>query len=444
MAEVERQRTAEEGATYTSVAADIDAPRFGYRWIVLAMLFFATTINYVDRQVLGILAPQLQREIGWTETDYGAIVSWFSLTYAFGLLVMGRVLDRVGARVGFALSIIVWSVAAMGHALARTVTGFGFARAMLGIGESGNFPAAIKTVSNWFPKRERALAVGIFNAGSNVGALLAPLIVVFITTRWGWRAAFITTGAIGFVWLALWLTIYREPETHSKVTRRELEYIRSDPADPATRVPWLSLLAHRQTWAFFLGKALTDPVWFFYLFWLPKFLDAKWQVKLTALAAPLVAIYIVADFGSVAGGWMSSALIKRGWSVNRARKITMFVAALAIVPTMFAPSTSGLWTAVAMVSIAAAAHQWWSCNLYTIVSDMFPRRAVASVIGIGGFAGAFAAFGFQRATGRILDVTHGNYQVVFYFLGGAYLVALLVIQLLVPRLEAAQLEVRRS
>lgn len=414
--------------------------RLGYRWTICALLFAATTINYVDRQVLGILAPTLQRDIGWSEVQYGAIVSWFSLAYGIGLLVMGRIMDWIGARRGFATALVVWSLAAMGHALARTVGGFSIARAVLGLGESGNFPAALKTVAEWFPRKERALAIGLFNAGSNVGAILAPLAVPWIALTWGWRWAFVATGAIGFLWLVFWLAMYREPEQHRGVSARELALIRSDPAEPATPIPWRSLLRHRQTWAFVLGKAMTDPVWLFYLFWLPKFLDARWGVRLSALAAPLIVIYVVADVGSVAGGWMSSALISRGWSVNRGRKAAMLAAALLIVPTALAPEAGSLWVAVAAVSVAAAAHQWWSANLFTTVSDMFPRRAVASVAGIGGFCGAVSAMLFQRATGRILESTGSNYAIIFAICGGMYVTAWVVIHLLVPRMEPVGVE----
>ena len=355
-----------------------------YRWTVVALLFAATTINYVDRQVLGILAPTLQGELRWTESQYGAIVSWFSLAYGVGMVFMGLAMDRLGSRTGFAGAIVVWSVAAMSHALARTAGAFGAARALLGLGESANFPGAVKTVALWFPKRERAFAVGVFNAGSNVGALLAPILVPWIALRWGWQASFIATGALGFVWLTVWLAIYHDPGGHPRISHEELAYIESgDSAEATQRISWRALVGRRETWAFAVGKALTDPVWLFYLFWLPKFLDARWRVTLSALAAPLIAIYLFADVGSIAGGAFSSSLIRRGWSVSRGRKTAMLVAALLIVPTMFAPYASSLWGAVALVSVAAAAHQWWSANLYTSVGDVFPQGAVASVVGIG-------------------------------------------------------------
>ena len=416
-------------------------PRSSVRWTVVALLFFATTINYIDRQVLGILAPTLQRELQWSEADYGAIVSWFSFSYGVGLLLVGRVLDRIGVRLGFSIAIVVWSLAAMGHAFARTVTGFSVARASLGIGEAGNFPGAVKAVAEWFPRKERAFATGIFNAGSNVGAIIAPIVVPWIALSWGWRWAFIATGAIGFVWLLFWLPTYRDPAAHPRVSAAELAHIRSDPAESTTPVAWASLLRHRQTWAFVVGKSLTDPVWLFYLFWLPKFLDTNWGVKLSGLAAPLVAIYILADVGSVGGGWFSSRLISNGWTVNRGRKTAMAVAAVLILPTLFAPFATSLWVAVAIVSVAAAAHQWWSANLFTTVSDMFPRRAVASVVGIGGFVGAMSAMGFQRLTGYILQATGSNYTIIFVICAVVYVGALGLFHLLVPRMEQANLEV---
>ncbi|NUO63046.1 MAG: MFS transporter [Gemmatimonadaceae bacterium] len=413
--------------------------RFGYRWTVCALLFAATTVNYIDRQVLGILAPTLQRELHWSETQYGDIVSWFSLAYAVGFLVAGRLLDRYGTRRGFAAAIVAWSLAAIGHAFARTATGFSIARAMLGLGESANFPASIKTIAEWFPKRERALATGIFNAGTNVGAIVTPLVVPYIALHWGWRAAFVATGALGFLWLFAWLAMYRQPEVHPAVTPAELALIRSDPADPPERMSWWSLLGYRQLWAVAVGKFMADPVWWFYLYWLPKFLDARYGIKLGQIALPLIAIYLLADVGSVGGGWLSSAFLARGWSVNRARKTAMLAMAIAIVPTMLAPRAASVWTAVAVVSLAAAAHQGWSANVYTLASDMFPRRAVGSVIGIGGFAGAMGGVLFQRATGRVLQANGNDYAPIFVVCALAYVTAWLIIHLLAPRLAPARI-----
>ena len=411
--------------------------RIGFRWTVCALLFVVTTINYVDRQVLGILAPTLQRELHWSESQYGDVVSWFSLVYAFGFLVAGRLLDRVGVRRGFAVAIVAWSVAAIGHAFARTTAGFSAARALLGLGESANFPGAIKTVAEWFPRRERALATGIFNAGTNTGAIVTPLVVPWIALTWGWRWAFIVTGSLGFLWLALWLAVYRDPETHPRVSPGELAHIRSDSDESAQfTVPWTRLLGLRQTWAFAVGKLLADPIWWFYLYWLPKFLDSKYGIKLAQLALPLIVVYVVADVGSVGGGWLSSALIKRGWTVNRARKTAMLAMALLIVPTAFAPRAESMWGAVAIVSVAAAAHQAWSANVYTLASDMFPRSAVGSVVGIGAFAGAMGGVLFQRVTGRVLEAT-GSYVGIFVVCGLAYITAWCLIHLLAPRLEPA-------
>ncbi|MBW3631300.1 MAG: MFS transporter [Gemmatimonadetes bacterium] len=415
-------------------------PGFGYRWTIVALLFFAATINYVDRGVLGILGPTLTEELGWTEAQYGDIISWFSLAYGVGFLGMGRLMDRIGVRWGFTAAVVAWSLAAMAHAFARTATGFSVARAALGLGEAGNFPGAIKATAEWFPKKERAFATGLLNAGTNVGAIAAPLLVPWIALNWGWQMAFIATGAVGFVWLLFWIPMYRDPQHHPRVSRAELAHIRSDPPEPTQQIPWLSLLTYRQTWAVMLGKFLTDPIWWFYLYWLPKFLDANFGIRLAGIAAPLIVIYLVADVGSVGGGWFSSALIKRGYSINWGRKIAMGTAALLIVPTMFAPAANSLWVAVGIVSVAAASHQWWSANLYTIASDMFPKQAVASVIGLAGFAGAMGGVLFQRATGRILEATNNNYTIIFMVCGSAYVIAWLVIHTIVPRLQQVELE----
>jgi len=416
-------------------------PRIGFRWTVCALLFVVTTINYVDRQVLGILAPTLQRELHWSESDYGDVVSWFSLVYAFGFLAAGRLLDRVGVRRGFAVAIVAWSVAAIGHAFASTAAGFSAARALLGLGESANFPGAIKTVAEWFPKRERALATGIFNAGTNTGAIVTPLVVPWIALTWGWQWAFVATGSLGFLWLVLWLALYASPETHPRVSPDELAHIRSDRDEGAEiAVPWVRLLGVRQTWAFAAGKLLADPFWWFYLYWLPKFLDTTYGIRLAQLAPPLIVVYVVADIGSVGGGWLSSRLIQHGWTVNRARKTAMLAMALLIVPTAFAPFAGSMWAAVAIVSVAAAAHQAWSANVYTLASDMFPRAAVGSVVGIGAFAGAMGGVLFQRVTGRILEHNGNDYTPIFVVCGLAYVTAWVIIHALAPRLEPAAVE----
>lgn len=411
----------------------LPAPRSSYRWTICALLFLVTTINYMDRQVLSILAPTLQAELHWSESAYARVVYSFTFVYAFGFLIAGRWLDRVGVRRGFATAVVVWSLAAIGHALARTTAAFSAARAFLGLGESANFPGAIKSVGEWFPKEERALATGIFNAGTNTGAILTPLLVPWIALTWGWRWAFVIVGSLGFLWLVLWLALYRSASSPLSGTERG-----SGGEDLQT--PWWGLLTHRQTWAIVAGKFLADPVWWFYLYWLPKFLDKTYGINLAHVALPLITVYVIADVGSIAGGWLSSALLKRHWTVNRARKTAMLVMALLIVPTSLAPHAGSMWTAVLIVALAAAAHQGWSANVYTLASDMFPPSAVASVSGIGGFAGAMGGVLFQWLTGRILDATGGNYSSIFLVCGFAYVTAWTIINLLAPKLEPAALQ----
>ena len=441
LSDVAPPQSAGASATGAAIAAaeGISGRVGNFRWVICTLLFFAATINYIDRQVIGILKPTLQSEIGFSEVEYSWIVFYFQCAYAIGLLGVGWVMDKIGTRKGFSLAVIVWSLAAMAHALARSVAGFSIARFALGLGEAGNFPASIKTVAEWFPKKERALATGIFNAGTNVGALATPLLVPIITIAWGWQWAFILTGAIGFVWVVFWLLLYRKPEEHPRLSKAELAYIQSDPPDPAARMPWLRLLPHRQTWAFAIGKFLTDPIWWVYLFWLPDFLNKKHGLNLKDFGLPLATIYIIADVGSIGGGWLSSTLIKRGYSVNAGRKIAMLVCALAVVPIVFAAQTTSLWTAVILIGIAAAAHQGWSANIFTLTSDMFPRSAVGSVVGIGGMAGSIGGMLIALLVGAILERT-GSYVPIFIIAASAYLFALLVIHLLAPRLEPARVE----
>ena len=442
-AEVAPPQSAGASVTGAAVAAfeGVGATIGRYRWVICALLFFATTINYIDRQVLGILATDesFKRTIGWNEAQYGYVNTAFQAAYALGLLIIGNLMDRFGTRKGFSFAVGFWSVAAMCHALARSAFGFGVARFSLGLGEAGNFPASIKTVAEWFPKKERALATGIFNSGSNVGAIVAPLAVPWIVVNYGWQWAFIITGTLGFIWLAFWLMTYRRPEEHPKLSRAELAYIQSDPAEPTTKIPWARLIPHRQTWAFAIGKFLTDPIWWVYLFWLPKFLNTNYKLDITQIGLPLVVIYVSADVGSIGGGWLSGSLIKRGWTVNKSRKAAMLVCALAVVPIMFAAHASNLWVAVALVSLAAAAHQGWSANIFTMASDMFPRRAVGSVVGIGGMAGSVGGMLIATTVGLILQYT-GSYLPIFIIAGSAYVVALLIIHLLAPRLEPASVE----
>jgi len=409
-----------------------------YRWVICALIFFATTINYIDRQVLGILAPDLQRIIGWNEKEYGFIVTSFQAAYAASLLLTGWLIDRIGTRAGYSLSIIFWSIAAMGHALASSALGFGLWRGLLGFGEGGNFPTAIKTVAEWFPRKERAFATGLFNSGTNVGAIIAPLIVPWIAIHWGWQWAFILTGALGFFWLLLWLPLYRRPEEHPRLSKEELAYIRSDPPESSVKIPWIRLLPHRQTWAFVLGKFMTDPIWWFYLFWLPKFLHTNYGLTLDRMGPPLVVIYLVSDAGSIAGGWLSSFLIRRGWSINAARKTTMLICAFCVVPIMFAWKASDMWVAVGFISLATAAHQAWSANIFTIASDMFPKQAIGSVVGLGGMGGAIGGMYMATAAGFLLQWT-GSYHALFIVAGSAYLAALVVVHSLAPRLKPVNL-----
>ncbi len=409
-----------------------------YRWSVCALLFFATTINYIDRQVLGILAPVLQKEIGWNQIDYGYIVTAFQAAYAIGLLSVGRLIDKVGTKIGYGVSIFVWSLAAMGHALVKTVFGFGFARFTLGLGESGNFPAAIKATAEWFPKKERALATGIFNSGANIGAVVAPLVVPWLTLTWSWREAFIFTGALGFIWVVLWAWLFQLPRKQPRLTKEELAFIESDPPEPETeKIPWVSLLKHRQTWAFVVGKFLTDPIWWFYLYWLPLFLNERYGLDLAHLGPPLIVIYTMTSIGSIGGGWLSGLFIKRGYSINKGRKIVMLISAVLIVPIVFAAVVPEWW-AVFLIGVAAASHQGWSANLFTTASDMFPKKAIGSVVGLGGMAGAIGGMLIATAAGFILQLT-GSYVPLFIICGSVYLLALLLFHILVPRMEPAAL-----
>lgn len=430
---------AKPGSTSDNIPGPVSSPKGHFRWVICAILFFATTINYVDRQVIGILAPVLQKSIGWNEIEYGYIITAFQGAYAIGLLFIGRFIDKIGTKQGYSISMFVWSIAAMAHALVQTVFGFGLARFFLGLGESGNFPAAIKATAEWFPKKERALATGFFNSGANVGAVVAPLIVPWLTITYGWQEAFIFTGALGFIALFLWVWIYKIPEEHKNVTQEELAYIKSDPVEPETvKIPWIKLLKHRQAWVFVLGKFITDPIWWFYLFWLPKFLNEKYSLDLAHLGLPLIVIYTMTSFGSIGGGWLSSVFINRNWTINKGRKTAMLICAVAVVPIIFASSVSE-WEAVFLIGLAAAAHQGWSANLFTLVSDMFPTKAVGSVVGLGGMAGAIGGMLIATAAGIILQLT-GHYIILFIICGFAYLVALLVIQLLVPNLTPVRLE----
>lgn len=400
-----------------------------YRWRICALLFIANTINYMDRQVLSFLAPYLQTHIGWTELQYSNIVVAFQFAYALGLLFVGGIIDRIGVKLGYALTIVVWSLAAMSHALARTAMAFGISRFFLGLGESGNFPAAIKTVAEWFPKKERALATGLFNSGTSVGAILVPLAVPWVVLHLGWQAAFLCTGALSFLWVILWWFTYRHPEHEPRLSPAELAHIRSDAPEATRRIPWARVLIYRQTWALVLGKGLTDPVWWFLLFWLPKYFATSFGLKLEGLAGPIMVIYIAACVGSVFGGWLPALCIRLGLSLPAARRTAMLLCALAVLPIVAVGNLHGLWTVVAIISLACAAHQGWSANIFSVVSDIFPRAAVASVTGVAGFGGAIGGMLAAKIVGIVLDRYH-TYSGIFIGAGLAYLTAWLILQLL--------------
>ncbi len=409
------------------------------RWTVCALLFFATTINYVDRQVLSMLAKTLETSIGWTSLEYSNITAAFTAAYAIGLLGAGRLLDKFGTRIGFTVAVTLWSLAAMAHAAATSAFTFGIARAFLGLGEAANFPACIKTVAEWFPKKERAHATGIFNSGANIGTIVAILGVPWLKEQFGWQAAFLATGALGFIWLAFWLAVFRTPATHPHVSKQELALVESDPPDQVESTPWARLFPHKETWSFAVGKFLTDGVWWFYLFWLPKYLQETFKLSLEQIIVPTLIVYNGSSVGSIVGGWLSSSLIKRGWGINGARKTAMLVCALAVVPVVYAPYSNSMWITVGLVTLATAAHQGWSANLFTTASEMFPRAAVGSVVGIGGTAGAIGGVLIQKAAGYVVTWTH-SYFLMFMMAGTMYLIALGIMQLLTPKLAPARLE----
>lgn len=409
-----------------------------FRWVICTLLLFGTTKNYMDRNVLGVLNKTLQHDLGWSEIDYSNLVVAFQAAYALGMVVVGRLIDKLGTRLGYALAMIFWSLASMGTALGSSLTSFAVSRVALGLGEAAVFPASIKAVAEWFPKKERALATGIFNAGTSIGAMLTPVVVPWINARWGWRGAFLGIGSLGFVWLVFWLSIYRKPEEHPRVSSAELDCIRSDPRAAAEKIKWAALLPLRQTWAFVLGKFLTDPIWWFYLFWVPGFFQSQHGLALTRIGAPIVVIYLLSDVGSVAAGWLSSSMIKRGSTVNVARKIAMLICAIGVTPVVFAYRVESTWSAVLLIGLAAACHQGFSANLFTLTSDMFPARAVGSVVGIGGMAGAIGGLFIATVVGHVLQWT-GSYRVPFLMAGSAYLLALIIIHALAPRMEPAKI-----
>jgi MFS transporter, ACS family, hexuronate transporter len=437
------------------ISENNDRSKIGkYRWTILSLIFFATTINYLDRQVISLLKDDyLAPMFHWTETDYANIVVVFQICYALGMLGVGWVIDKVGTKLGYALSLAVWSVAAIFHSAARNTLGFMAARGVLGVSEAGNFPAAIKTVAEWFPKKERALATGLFNSGSNVGAIIAPLTVPLIALAWGWQWAFIITGGIGLIWLFFWLAIYEIPAKHKKLSKSEFTYINSDKesiaenSTPQEKISWFTLLTFRQTWAYFIGKFLTDPVWWFYLFWLPSFLNKQYHMTKTDLALPIAVVYTMTTVGSIFGGWLSGNFIKRGWPVYKARMTAMLIFALCVIPVVFAQYLGQFspWFAVLIIGLAASAHQAWSANIFTTASDMFPRKAVASITGIGGMAGAVGGILIAKLAGALLDYYKalGNintgYFVMFLVCGSAYLIAWIIFNLLAPKMKQVNL-----
>lgn len=408
------------------------------RWVICALLLLASTKNYIDREALSVLKPHLQEALHWSESDYGWIIFAFELAYAGMMIPFGKIVDWLGTRTGFALSMIWWSIASMAHAFAGSAFSFGVARFFLGAGEAGNFPASIKAVAEWFPEKERALATGIFNAGTNIGAVLAPPIVVWLTLRWSWREAFVFTGSIGFIWLALWLWIYRVPRKHPWIRPEELKYIESGSPGPdeasAPRVPWRRLLRFRETWGFILAKFMTDPIWWFYVFWLPSYLAQARGFSLKEIGYFAWIPFLAADIGSVVGGWLSGFLIGRGWSVNAGRKITMLIAALCMPSGIAAVLVGNVWLALGLISISTSAHQGWSANVFTLTSDMFPKQDVATVVGIGGAGGAIGGMMIAPLAGYTLQYVH-SYVPLFIIAGVMHPLAILVLQLVVPRIR---------
>ncbi len=420
-----------------------------YRWVICGLLFWVTTANYIDRGVFGNLAPELQKEIGWTDGQYWYMQVAFNAAYAVSLLVVGRLIDVVGLRWGFALACGFWGLASMSHSLASTVTGFFICRILLALGEGGNFPAAIKTTAEWFPKRERAFATGIFNSGSNVGGLLVPLLLpLFIAWlnnvyigghKIGWRGAFLVTGLFDILWIIAWLKIYKKPDQHPRVSQAELALINSEPPEASIKIPWSRLFQFRQAWSYVIGKFMTDCFWWFYLFGAPVFFAERFGTDLKGRMGPLATIYVFASFGSIGGGWLSGFFMKRGWTPNKSRKITMLICASCVFPVAFATISDNIWISASLIAVAGAAHQAWSANLFSLASDMFPRRVVASVTGLGGMAGSIGGIMLFLVVGYLKD-QHISYVPIFIAASVGYLLALVIIQLLAPKLEPAKID----
>jgi len=414
-------------------------PETNFRWVILSLLFVATTILYIDRSALGILAPHLQNEIGWNEEQYGMINSAFMVAYAICFLLMGTIIDRIGTRKGYILSIGIWSLATLAHIFARSWVGFAIARFNLAIGQSGNFPAAIKVVAEWFPKKERALAIGIFNGGSNMGTILAPLIIpALVLSVDSWKAGFLWTFPISLAWIIIWFRYFRQPEAHPRVSGSELEYINSDSNNETSfeKVRWKDILPHRGAWAIAVAKFMADPIWWFYLFWGAKFLNEKYDVNLKDIGLPFFTIYLVSWGLGIFLGWVSSKFLKMGLSINKGRKLGLLACGLFAVPVILVPYTDNLWIAVGLIALAAGGHCGWSANVFSLMSDIFPRKATATVAGFGGFSGAVGGAIVSFGVGKILqNIGVDGYAIPFAIAGSGYLVALLIIHLLVPRIK---------
>ena len=423
-----------------------------YRWVICSLIFFATTVNYLDRAVISLLKPYLTKDFHWNDGDYANVEIAFKVAYSVGLLLAGRLIDRLGTKMGYFFSTFLWSVSAVFHAFANSTLGFAVVRSALGLSEAGNFPAAIKAVAEWFPKKERAFATGIFNSGANIGAIIAPLTVPAIAIAWGWKWAFVITGAIGFIWLVLWLIFYEIPARQKRLGKAELAYINSDTTEydktdiltEAPKVSWGKLLTYRQTWAFSIGKFLTDPIWWFYLFWLPDFLESQYGLKGTAIAIPVATVYTISTFGSIYGGYLPKSLIEKGWPVFKARKTSMLIYAFAVVPIIFAQilGSINMWLAVIIIGLAASAHQAWSANIFTTVSDMFPKKTIGSVIGIGGMFGSVGSVFLSLFVQKNMFVHYRAihhieiaYYIMFFLCGSAYLLAWCIMHLMVPKMK---------
>lgn len=420
-----------------------------YRWFIAFLLFAATTINYIDRQIFGLLKPKLEIIFSWTETDYSRIVMAFTACYAFGQLFYGRIIDKIGTKLGYTISVAVWSIAAMLHAFVKSTVGFGVVRAILGLGESGNYPGGVKAAAEWFPKKERALAIGILDSGSNIGACVGPILVPWLLAVYGWQAAFIITGSLGFIWLIFWRFFYNIPSKQKRLSKPEFDYIHSDDEDNADNntnpVTWGRLLRMKQTWAFIAGKFFTDPIWFFFLFWLPSYFSTYFKLDLKSPSLPLVIVYAGTMIGSIGGGYLSSWLIKKGWPVYKARKTALLIAAFCVIPIIATRYTTDIWVVVALISLSVAANQAWSANIFAIVPDMFPKKAISSVVGLGGLAGAIGGILFPLFIGFILDFykSAGNivagYNIIFLVCGSSFLVAWTVIHFIIPKMGKAKL-----